>query len=75
MIEMLTGKHPWPEVEDNLPFVYKLIHLKDDDLPEFKLDENASSELKDFLRQTFIINYNLRPTSNDLLKHDFIKSY
>ena len=70
---MCTGTHPWPYCKENLQFFYKLIHLKENEMPEFELDENASDRLKDFLKCTFIINYAKRPSSSDLLEHDFIK--
>ncbi len=74
MIEMLTGTHPWPNLNQNLQFFYKLINLKDGDMPEFYLEENVSGKLKDFLKLTFIIDYSKRPSSDELIEHDFIKS-
>ena len=73
MIEMLTGTHPWPDINDNLAIIYKLIHLKHTDMPEFSLEENASDNLRDFLKLTFKVEYAERPWSEQLLAHDFLK--
>ena len=72
MVEMLTGTHPWPDIIDNMPYIFKLIHLKDDELPVFELAENASGDLKDFLELTFKVHYAHRPTADILLKHSFL---
>ena len=73
MVEMLTGTHPWPDLNENLQFFFKLIHLKESEIPTFDLDESTSVYLHDFLRSTFVINYVNRPSASDLLEHNFIK--
>ena len=72
MVEMLTGTHPWPDISDNMPYFFKLINLKVGELPCFELSENATEDLKDFLRLTFILDYNERPAVDCLLKHIFL---
>jgi len=72
MVEMLTGTHPWPNLTENLQFFFKLIHLKENEMPEFVLDETACDSLKDFLRLTFILNYKNRPTADELLGHVYL---
>ena len=72
MVEMLTGTHPWPNLTENLQFFFKLIHLKENEMPEFVLDETACDSLKDFLRLTFIISYKNRPTADELLEHVYL---
>jgi len=74
MVEMLTGTHPWPHLEQDMQFFFKLINLKENEMPSFELEKNASETLKDFLRLTFIVNYLKRPSTQELLKHEFIKS-
>ena len=74
-VEMLTGTHPWPETTDSFAFFFKLIKLTENEMPKFHLDdmESATSEsLRDFLRQTFTIDYTKRPSAQQLLKHDFL---
>jgi len=72
MIEMLTGTHPWPRLNENLQFFFKLIQLKENQMPEFELDEKATDILKDFLRLTFIIDYKNRPSAEQLLEHEYL---
>ena len=72
MVEMLTGTHPWPHIIDNFAFIYELSHLKDGQTPEFKLDTNVSDDLKEFLRLAFTVNYEMRPTTEQLLLNSFV---
>jgi len=74
-VEMLTGTHPWPETTDSFAFFFKLIKLKENEMPTFHLndmDSATSENLKDFLRQAFTIDYTKRPSAQQLLKHDFL---
>ena len=73
IVEMLTGTHPWPYLTENLQFFFKLINLKENEMPEFELKENVSDDLKNFLRLTFVIDYTKRPSTLELLAHDFLK--
>ena len=73
MVEMITGTHPWPNINDNFPFFFKLIHLKEGDMPEFKLDETASDELRVFFKLVFSVDYAKRPSSDQLLEHAWFK--
>ena len=73
MVEMLTGTHPWPYLSDYLYYALKLSHIKDDEIPHYKLDKNVSDELKHVLQLAFTVNYDKRPTSTQLLKHEFFK--
>ena len=73
MVEMLTGSHPWPNVKDNLPYIFKLSQLKVNEIPEFKLEENVCDDLREVLRLTFTLNYEKRPSSKQLLGHLFFK--
>ena len=74
LVEMLTGTHPWPNVNVNGHFVYKLMNLKDNEIPEYVLDKEAAEDIKEFLKLTFIIDYTKRPTSKMLLRHPFVST-
>jgi mitogen-activated protein kinase kinase kinase len=72
MIEMLTGSHPWPEQTDPFQILFKIMNLKENEMPLFDLSENTSEKLNDFLRLVFKVNYVDRPTADQLLNHEFI---
>ena len=74
MIEMLTGTHPWPEQTDPLQILFKIINLKENEMPTFELSENTSDKLYNFLKIVFKVNYVERPTADQLQKHDFIRT-
>ena len=73
MIEMLTGTHPWPEQSDPFQILFKIINLKENEIPTYDLGENKSEKLKDFLKIVFKVNYVERPTADQLLDHEFIR--
>ena len=72
LVEMLTGTHPWPNLILNEHFVYKLINLKENEMPEFLLKNGITEDLKSFLKLTFTVDYVKRPSSKMLLKHAFL---
>ena len=72
MIEMLTGTHPWPEQTDPFQILFKIINLKENEMPTFELSENTSDKLYNFLKIVFKVNYVERPTADHLLNHEFI---
>ena len=74
MIEMLTGTHPWPEQSDPFQILFKIMNLKENEMPTFELSENTSEKLNNFLRLVFKVNYVERPTADQLQKHDFIRT-
>jgi hypothetical protein len=45
MIEMLTGTHPWPEQSDPFQILFKIINLKENEIPTYDLGENKSEKL------------------------------
>ncbi|KAI9316284.1 hypothetical protein BX666DRAFT_1949117 [Dichotomocladium elegans] len=67
VIEMLTGKHPWMDM-NMLAALYSLGKYNAPPLPE-----EASETAKDFLNQCFIINADDRPTAAELLVHPFAR--
>ncbi|KAI8079983.1 kinase-like domain-containing protein [Halteromyces radiatus] len=66
VIEMLTGKHPWLDM-NMLAALYSLGRFEAPPIPE-GIHENAKS----FLKQCFTINPEERPTAADLLVHPFV---
>ena len=50
MIEMLTGSHPWPNQTDPFQILFKIINLKENEIPTYDLGENTSEKLNDFLK-------------------------
>ncbi len=72
MIEMLTGTHPWPEQTDPFQILFKIMNLKENEIPAYDLGENKSEKLNDFLRFVFKVNYAERPSVDRLLNHEFI---
>ena len=70
---MFSGTHPWPDLNEEFQIFFKVINLKENEIPEFNLSDEASKSLKSFLSQTFITNYLDRPTAQQLLQHEFVK--
>jgi serine/threonine protein kinase len=66
VLEMLTGKHPWQNL-DEIQTMWRLGRFDKPPLPE-----NISDEAKLFLQATFTIDPQLRPTASFLLNHEFI---
>ncbi|KAF7731942.1 hypothetical protein EC973_007773 [Apophysomyces ossiformis] len=67
VIEMLTGKHPWLD----LNMLAALYHLGQYQAPP--IPQDISSEAEDFLKQCFTINPVDRPTASELLSHPFVQ--
>jgi mitogen-activated protein kinase kinase kinase len=72
MIEMLTGSHPWPNQTDPFQILFKIMNLKENEIPMYDLGEYKSENLNDFLRFVFKVNYVERPSADQLLNHQFI---
>ncbi|KAH9489574.1 hypothetical protein Btru_037240 [Bulinus truncatus] len=68
IVEMLTTKPPFSDLE---PFaaVFKIVTCHH---PDYKLPENTSENLKDFLQITFQKNSANRWSANEMLEHVFI---
>ncbi|KAI8067172.1 hypothetical protein BC940DRAFT_301453 [Gongronella butleri] len=66
VIEMLTGKHPWLD----LNIVAALYNLGQFEAPP--LPKDSSDMATNFLQQCFKINPEERPTAADLLVHPFV---
>ncbi|XP_062077642.1 mitogen-activated protein kinase kinase kinase 17-like [Humulus lupulus] len=69
VIEMATGKNPWPEVDDPLSALYRIGFS--DDLPEFP--SWFSLKAKDFLGICLKRDPKQRMAATELLKHPFFE--
>ncbi|CAB4445937.1 unnamed protein product [Rhizophagus irregularis] len=68
IIEMFTGEHPFPEF-NQMQAMFKIGQSCSPEIPE-----DISNEAKEFLKKTFELNHNNRPTAKALLSHPFTKS-
>ncbi|KAI9290559.1 Pkinase-domain-containing protein [Neoconidiobolus thromboides FSU 785] len=66
VIEMLTGKHPYPHF-NQMQAIFKIGCDVAPDIPE-----HSSNLVKSFLQKTFIIDHEQRPTAIELLSHPFV---
>ena len=67
VVEMMTGNHPFPDCSQ-LQAIFKIGGGK----AAPTIPEHASSEAQEFLRQTFEIDHNLRPSADELMLHPFL---
>lgn len=67
IIEMFTGTHPFPEFSQ-MQAIFKIGTFVAPSIPEA-----CSVEAQNFLKQTFEIDFNKRPTAEELLKQPFLK--
>ncbi|XP_010252458.1 PREDICTED: mitogen-activated protein kinase kinase kinase 2-like [Nelumbo nucifera] len=68
VIEMATGRPPWPEVADPVSALYRIAFSKD--TPE--LPNCLSEQARDFLSKCLMRNPKERWTTAQLLKHPFL---
>lgn len=66
VVEMLTGTHPWADLTQ-MQAIFRIGSLARPATPS-----DISPDATDFLRLTFEINHNARPTASTLLNHSFI---
>ncbi|KAG5486305.1 hypothetical protein CUR178_07616 [Leishmania enriettii] len=69
IVEMLTGKPPWPECNSMWAAVYKIANSTG--LPT-EIPADVDPELMDLLERCFERNPKLRPTAEAMLKHAFL---
>ncbi|KAI9679114.1 MAG: ATP binding [Trizodia sp. TS-e1964] len=67
VVEMFTGNHPYPDCSQ-LQAIFKIGNSK----ASPTLPDNASEEAKTFLRQTFELDHNKRPSADELLLSPFL---
>ncbi|KAH9484209.1 Protein kinase byr2 [Psilocybe cubensis] len=66
VVEMLTGEHPWAQLTQ-MQAIFKIGSLARPTIPS-----DISAEAQDFLRQTFELNHEARPSAQELLSHPWI---
>ncbi|KAG2224411.1 hypothetical protein INT45_002950 [Circinella minor] len=66
VVEMFTGDHPFPEFSQ-MQAIFKIGSYTAPSIPD-----NISEDASDFLRCTFKLKHEERPTANELLDHVFV---
>lgn len=66
IIEMFTGKHPFPDFSQ----MQAIFKIGTDTTPE--IPSWATEEGKDFMQQTFKMDYRTRPSAIELLQHSWL---
>ncbi|KAL9553784.1 hypothetical protein MBANPS3_003130 [Mucor bainieri] len=66
VVEMLTGDHPFPEYSQ-MQAIFQIGCYTAPNIPA-----NLSQDAQDFLRCTFQLNHEERPSADELLKHAFL---
>ncbi|KAG1142581.1 hypothetical protein G6F37_004575 [Rhizopus arrhizus] len=67
VVEMLTGDHPFPEYSQ-MQAIFQIGSYTAPNIPS-----SLSEDAQDFLRCTFKLNHEERPSADELLKHPFLK--
>ncbi|KIE00296.1 MAP kinase kinase kinase Ste11, partial [Metarhizium majus ARSEF 297] len=67
VVEMMTGNHPFPDCSQ-LQAIFKI----GGGTASPTIPEQASEEAKAFLRQTFELNHDLRPSADELMLSPFL---
>ena len=67
VVEMMTGNHPFPDCSQ-LQAIFKIGGGK----ASPTIPDTASPEAQEFLRQTFEIDHNLRPSADELMLSAFL---
>jgi len=67
VVEMLTGVHPWPNL-DQMQAIFRIGSMKA--IPP--LPDDISDNCRDFLACTFELEHTKRPTAAELLAHAFL---
>ncbi|WOL00818.1 hypothetical protein Cni_G09531 [Canna indica] len=68
VIEMATGRPPWPDVPDPVATIHRIAFSQD--VPEFPCWLSGAG--KDFLSKCLVRNPNERWTAEQLLEHEFV---
>ncbi|KAF4615438.1 hypothetical protein D9613_003091 [Agrocybe pediades] len=66
VVEMLTGEHPWAQLTQ-MQAIFKIGSMARPTIPS-----DISAEAQDFLKKTFEINHEARPSAIELLQHPWI---
>ncbi|SPO28969.1 probable MAPKK kinase Kpp4 [Ustilago trichophora] len=68
VVEMISGTHPWAEL-NQMQALFQIGMGRKPSLPD-----EISNECRDFLEKTFELDYNNRPSADELLNHAFMGS-
>lgn len=68
LIEMFTGKHPFPNFSQ-MQAIFKIGTHTTPDIPTW-----CSDQARDFMAKTFTLDYKERPGAGKLLEHEFLES-
>ncbi|KAI6026164.1 kinase-like domain-containing protein [Pisolithus microcarpus] len=73
LLELVQNRYPFP---DDLTSIELLVHITQGDPPQLtdEPDLKWSDEMKDFIRQTLIVDHTARPTPEETLAHPWIAS-
>ncbi|KAF8163339.1 hypothetical protein B0H34DRAFT_672360 [Crassisporium funariophilum] len=66
VVEMLTGEHPWAQLTQ-MQAIFKIGSSAKPTIPS-----DISADAQDFLRQTFELNHEARPSAMELLQHPWV---
>jgi len=66
VVEMLTGEHPWAQLTQ-MQAIFKIGSSARPTIPS-----DISSDAQDFLKKTFEINHEARPSASELLLHPWV---
>eukprot|EP00667_Euglena_gracilis_P011232 EG_transcript_11470 len=69
VLEMLTGKHPWPEFNSMWAAIW---HIAQSTEKPPNIPDDLEPDTADFLDQTFRRDTNTRPSAKELLLHPFL---
>ncbi|SNX86175.1 probable MAPKK kinase Kpp4 [Melanopsichium pennsylvanicum] len=68
VVEMISGTHPWAEL-NQMQALFQIGMGRKPSLPD-----EISNECRNFLEKTFELDYNNRPSADELLNHAFMGS-
>ncbi|SPC61733.1 probable MAPKK kinase Kpp4 [Ustilago sp. UG-2017b] len=68
VVEMISGTHPWADL-NQMQALFQIGMGRKPSLPD-----EISNECRDFLEKTFELDYNNRPSADELLQHAFMGS-
>ncbi|KAL4074180.1 kinase-like domain-containing protein [Scleroderma citrinum] len=73
LLELVQNRYPFP---DDLTSIELLVHITQGDPPQLidEPDVKWSDEMKDFIKQTVIVDHTVRPTPKEMLAHPWIVS-
>merc|ERR1711991_884688 len=72
IVEMVTGKPPWPECGSMWAAVYKIANSQG--LPT-EIPKDLGDDMRDFLEKCFERDPDRRPAAAELLKHSWIAEF